>query len=215
MKRIYTLIIFAILLTSLSLNAQDGWVLKKGKDNIKVYSRGNGKSKINELKVEMVLNANLSEIAAFILDIENYPKWSRNLKTSYILKQISDGELYFYTEVNSPWPANNRDLVVHLKILQDTISRTMSITAIGVPNFIPSKKDIVRVPYSNELWTVIPVNNTAVAITYYMQIDPGGSAPAWLVNLFAVSAPLDSFKYLDMLVHQTKYQHASIAFIKN
>ncbi|MDP9041572.1 MAG: START domain-containing protein, partial [Bacteroidota bacterium] len=127
MKWIYTLIIFAILLTSLSLNAQDGWVLKKEKDNIKVYSRGNGKSKINELKVEMVLNANLSEIAAFILDIENYPKWSRNLKTSYVLKQISDGELYFYTEVKSPWPANNRDLVVHLKILQDTISRTMSI----------------------------------------------------------------------------------------
>ncbi|HXB44704.1 MAG TPA: START domain-containing protein [Puia sp.] len=208
-------ILLLILVASLSVSAQDGWTLKKEKDGIKVYSREDNKSKFNELKVEMTLRARLSEIASLILDIENYSKWSRNLKISYVLKQVSDKELYFYSEVNSPWPANNRDLVVHLKISQDTVTKVMTIKAIGVPDFIPPKNGIVRVPFSNETWTVVPIDKSNIRITYHMEIDPGGGAPGWLVNLFAAKAPIESFKYLAMLVHQPKYEQSDIAFITN
>ena len=163
----------------------------------------------------MTIKAKLSEMASLILDIDNYSKWSRNLKTSYVLKQVSDNELYFYTEVNSPWPANNRDLIVHLKVMQDPATKVMTIKAVGVPDFIPIKKNIVRIRFSDETWTIVPVDKSNIRITYYLQIDPGGDAPAWMVNLFAAKAPLESFKYLAMLVQQPKYQQSYIAFIKN
>jgi START domain-containing protein len=215
MKRVYLSVFYFIFFACSSASAQDGWVLKKEKDSIKVYSRNNSQSKFNELKVELTIKATLSEIASLILDIDNYRKWSRNLKVSYVLKQVSDDELYFYTEVNSPWPANNRDLIVHLKIMQDPATKIMTIKAVGVPDFMPPKKDIVRVPFSDETWTVVPIDKSNIRITYYMQVDPGGNAPVWLVNLFAIKAPLESFKYLAMLVQQSKYQQSAVAFIKN
>ncbi len=215
MNWVYCAIFLSTFFASLSADAQDRWELKKEKDSIKVYRRAGSQSKIKEIKVELTIKAKLSEIASLILDIDNYSKWSRHLKTSYVLKQVRDDELYFYTEVNSPWPASNRDLVVHLKIEQDPMTKVMTIKAVGVPDFIPPKKDIVRVPFSNETWTVVPIDKSNLRIFYYMQIDPGGAAPGWLINLFEAKAPIESFKYLAILVEQPKYQHSVLAFIKN
>ena len=215
MRCTYCSMILFLFLTCLAASGQVGWVLKKEKDSIRVYSRQSSQSKFNEIKVELAIKAKLSEIASLILDIDNYSKWSRSLKTSYILKQVSANDLYFYSEVNSPWPAKNRDIIVHLKILQDPVTKVMTIKAIGVPDYIPVKMNIVRIPFSEETWTVVPVEKNRIKIIYYMQIDPGGDAPAWMVNLFATKAPLETFKYLEMLVRQPKYQNAAVAFIKD
>src|ERR1035438_6688861 len=96
-----------VLCTSLITYGQDGCELREQKDNIKVYSRIKGQSKIEELKAEFALNAKLSDLAAFLLDIPNYLNWSYNTKLSYIVKQISPNELYFYKEVKLPWPMSN------------------------------------------------------------------------------------------------------------
>src|ERR1700680_1977339 len=139
MKWVYCGIFLSTFFACLFAEAQDRWVLKKEKDSIKVYSRASSDSKINEIKIELTIKAKLSEIASFILDIDNYSKWSRHLKMSYVLKKVSDDELYFYAEVNSPWPASNRDLIVHLKIEQDPLTKIMTIKETGVPDFIPPK----------------------------------------------------------------------------
>jgi hypothetical protein len=204
-----------VLCTSLITYGQDGWELREQKDNIKVYSRIKGQSKIEELKAEFALNAKLSDLAAFLLDIPNYLNWSYNTKLSYIVKQISPNELYFYKEVKLPWPMINRDLIVHLKILQDSSSKVMTIRGVSVPDFIPPKKDIVRIHFSNESWTVIPKNKNRLQITYYLEIDPGETAPAWMVNLFSTKGSLESFRSLSGQVKAPKYEHASIGFIKN
>jgi START domain len=215
MKQIYLICWLAVSFAGLSADAQDGWVFRKEKDNIKVYTKENPQSKFNDIKVELTIKAKLSELASLILDIDHYSNWSKSLKKAYILKKISNDELYFYSEVNSPWPASNRDLIVHLKISQDPSTKIMTIRAMGVPNFIPAKKDLVRIPFSNETWTVVPVDKQTVKITYHIQIDPGGGAPGWLVNMFSTKAPLESFRYLSILVKQPAYQQSEIAFIRN
>jgi hypothetical protein len=215
MQRVHILSFMLFVFTWLSSSAQDGWELTKETNGIKEYSRFNNQSKLKELKVELTIKAKLTEIASLLLDVDNYSKWSRNLKTSYVLKQVSDDELYFYAEVNVPWPGTNRDLAVHLKISQDSGTKVMTIKEVAVPHFIPNKKDIVRIPYSEETWNIVPIDKSNIQITYSIQVDPGGAAPLWLVNLFATKAPLESFKYLAMLVQQPKYQQSTIAFIKN
>ncbi len=103
----------------------------------------------------MTLSAKLSSLAALVLDIDNYPKWSFNTEKSYVLKKISPSELYFYTLINSPWPVSDRDLAVHLSLVQDSNTHVLTLSAIReIANFIPEKKGIVRVPLSIERWTV-------------------------------------------------------------
>ena len=212
-EHFYFLLLLTLFFSFSSSNAQDSWELKTEKDSIKIYSRKSNSIKYNELKVELTLKAKLSDIASLILDINNYYKWSYNTKLSYVLKQVSKNEIYYYSEVKSPWPASNRDLIVHLKMIQDPLTKIMTINATSVPNFIPPKKNLVRVPFSNETWTVIPAIDTNVKITYFLQIDPGESAPAWLINIFATKAPFESFKNLSTQVKEHK--QVPIAFIKD
>jgi hypothetical protein len=194
---------------------QDNWVLKKEKDSIRVYNRSSAHSKVNDLRVETILRTSLSCLAAVVLDINNYPSWSFNTKTAYVLKQVSSSELYFYSEINSPWPASNRDLAVHLHITQDPVSKSMHITADEVPNFIPQKENIVRVPLSRETWKVVPLDKTTVRIEYELEIDPGASAPAWLINSFSTKGPYETFKNLREQIKLPKYRNVSFPFIIN
>ncbi|SRR5579871_48983 len=198
-----------------SINAQNDWRLKKEQSGIKIYMRSNERSSFNEIKVEMSIQSKLSSLVALLLDVPNHAQWVYNVKSSYILKKVAENELYFYELINSPFPASDRDLVVHLKITQDSQTKTMTISAINIPDFIPQKKNIVRVPVSRESWRVTPVSNNTLKIEYYLEIDPGGSVPAWLINGFAEKGPYESFRHLQSQVDLPKYKNAFVSFIKN
>ena len=195
--------------------AQTGWELKKDQDGIKVYSRATDDSRFNELKVEMTLTATLSSLAALILDIDNYHSWSFNTEKAYVLKTAGPGDLYFYTLIHSPWPASDRDLPVHLQITQDAGTRSLAVLSTCLPDLIPPKKDIVRVPLSVEKWTVSPLADGRIHIDYQLKLDPGAGAPAWLINLFAVKGPFETFSHLRQQIQRPLYRDAVLPFIKN
>jgi hypothetical protein len=209
------LILSFLFLTYFSGIAQNGWNLKKDKEGIKIFSRASEHSKINELKADFSMEATLSELAAVMMDVNNHLQWSYATKSDKILKKISDSELYFYTEMNSPWPVSNRDLIVHLVIRQDPVSKIMTIEETNIPNYMPEKKSIVRVPFSKAVWTVTPVNKKTININYHVDVDPGGMVPAWLVNMFAAKCPFESFKNLRTEVKLEKYRLASLSFVTN
>jgi hypothetical protein len=200
---------------SISANAQNDWRLKREQSGIKIYMRTNEHSSFNEIKVEMTIQSKPSALVALLLDVPNHAHWVYNVRTSYVLKKMSGNELYFYEVVDSPFPASDRDLVVHLKITQDSATKIMNISAINIPEYIPPKKGIVRVPVSNESWKVIPINKNFLRIEYYLEIDPGGSVPAWLLNNFAEKGPYESFRHLQEQVDNPKYKNASVSFIRN
>jgi len=214
MKWINLIFLIPIFFSFASLQAQDGWTLKDEENGIKVYSR-HSEFKFDEIKVELAIKARLTDIAAVLLDVPDYTQWSYNVTSSSILKQVSLNDIYFYTTVKTAWPASDRDVVAHLKITQDSITKLMTVHTISEPDFIPAKKDLVRVPFSDETWKVVPVNGEECRISYFLQIDPGGAAPAWLINLFSTKAPMESFKKFSIQVQKPKYRQSSIAFIKN
>ena len=215
MGRNLLLILFILPLTYFSGFAQGSWNLKKDKEGIKIFSRTSEHSKINELGADFSMQATLSELAAVMLDVDNHVQWVCATQSSRLLKKISDSELYFYTEMNSPWPLSNRDLIVHLVITQDPVSKIMTIKATNVPGYLPENKSIVRVPLSKAVWTVTPVNNKTLNIHYLVEVDPGGTVPAWLINMFATKCPFESFKNLRMQIKHEKYRLTNLSFITN
>ncbi|HVU58403.1 MAG TPA: START domain-containing protein [Puia sp.] len=198
-----------------SLRAQQEWTLKKEENGIKVYSKSSEHSKYNELRVEMTLQASLSSVAALVLDIGNYPNWSFNTKQTSILRTVSASELYFYSEIHSPWPASNRDLAIHLAVAQDPNNKVMTIHAEELPNYIPVKDGLVRVPMSDEIWTVTPAGNGSIKIDYRITLDPGAGTPAWLINMFSVKGPFETFSHVREQLKIAKYSNAKLSFIKD
>ncbi|HET6254851.1 MAG TPA: START domain-containing protein [Puia sp.] len=195
--------------------ASKTWVLSKDQDGIRVYTRTGDSSRFNELKVETTLPGKLSSLATLILDIGNYPNWSFNSEKAYVLKRIGPSELYFYSLIHSPWPASDRDLAVHLHLIQDSDTRTLYIRADEIPGYIPEKKGIVRVPFSIERWVVTPLPGDRLNVDYELQLDPGASAPAWLINLFSTKGPYETFSHLREQLKRPKYHDATLAFIRN
>ncbi|HTR29205.1 MAG TPA: hypothetical protein VMH27_08040 [Puia sp.] len=191
------------------------WDLKKDQDGIKIYGRGGDSSGFDELKVETTMGGRLSALAALLLDIGNYPNWSFNSKQAYVIRTVGPAELYFYSLIHSPWPASDRDLAVHLVVRQDSSTRKLFISADEIANFIPAKKGIVRVPLSVERWVVTPLPGDRIAVSYELRLNPGASAPAWLINLFATKGPYETFSHLREQLKLPRYRGATLPFIRN
>jgi hypothetical protein len=188
---------FFILLLSCSYAfSQGAWKLKKGKDGIKVYSRSSKYSKFNEIKAEFSIKTSLFKFFSVMADIEKYPLWVYGTKSAVVMKRLNEGEVIYYSEINAPWPVSNRDFYSKIKISLDTIKRAITINSYSIPDFKPVKNGIIRIPYSTADWTVSAVDNSTLNVVYKVAIDPGGKLPAWLVNMFATSGPIESFTKL-------------------
>ena len=203
MKNIKIKIIFFFLfstLTAATTYSQYNWKLDKDKDGIKVYESEIKNSNFKSIKVECVLQGTYDKLMAILNDVSRHKDWVYNSKGSNILKRNSPYEFYYYTETRIPWPMSNRDAVIHLTMIRDSLNRFLKITATGVPDFIPEKSGKVRVPRSSINWFVTMPSSTSLSIVYTFEADPGGSMPAWLVNMFADKGPYESFKKLSAIL---------------
>jgi hypothetical protein len=169
------------------------WKFVSGREGIKVYNRSVLNSKIKALKAECILKASAEEVVGLLLDIPAAKKWVCHAKECVLLKTVSDRELFYYTEVDLPWPLDNRDFVTHLKISEDPVTKAININAPAVPGIVPPKKGRIRISQSMASWTITPVGGGKLRVEYTLQVDPGGLIPAHIVNMFACQAPVETF----------------------
>lgn len=140
------------------------------------------------------MTASANQMIAMWLDPENYINWQYNTTNARLIKTINESEIIYYTEVAAPWPVSNRDLVVHLKISQDEKTKILTVSGKSVADFIPTKEQLVRIPLAISSWKVTPISESQLAVEYTMDLDPGGSVPAWMANMVVAEAPYITFK---------------------
>jgi hypothetical protein len=194
---------------------QDNWTLKTNKEGIKIFTRHSEDSKINILKVECELPSTVSQLVAVILDIKSADQWQYNTSHFELVKQVSPSELYYYAESQFPWPASNRDYVSHIVITQNAKTKKVSIDAVNVPDMVPLKTNKVRIINSVGKWTITPISKNLIGIEYVLQVDPGGSLPAYIINTFLTVGPFETFKRLKTQITKPQYSSAVFSFIVN
>ncbi|MFI5157556.1 MAG: START domain-containing protein [Sphingobacteriales bacterium] len=209
------LLLFLLLFKVLPASAQSDWTFNSKNEGIKIYTSIVPNSKIKAIKVECDYKATPSQFVAVLLDIKNSPEWLYHTKFCKVFKQVSPQDLYYYSEVTLPWPAENRDFVSHLTVSQNPITKVVLVNGPAVPGFIPVKSDIVRVAHSGSQWEITPLNNDEIRVIYTLHVDPGGALPAWLINMFATEAPTQIFKNLKTELQKSAYKNATLAFIQN
>lgn len=200
---------------STGVNAQKDWALKLNKQNIAVYTKNQDNSGHKAIKVECLLNTTLTKMVAVLFDVNAGVEWVYSTKSSTLLKQVSPSELYYYSEVSLPWPVSNRDFIAHLTASQDPVTKIVTIDGPTVYDYVPVKEDIVRVKKSSGKWLLKPYQKGVIKVEYVLETDPGGSLPAWLVNLFVTKGPYETFKKLKEQLNKPKYANAKLPFIVN
>jgi hypothetical protein len=196
-------------------SAQNQWVLKTDEADIQLYTRTVPSSPYKALKTVCTLQTTLTSVAAVLLDVMRTPEWVYGTSTCSILKQESPSVVYYYAEMGMPWPVANRDFIVKISMTQDPVTKVITVLAENQPDFIPEKKKLVRIQISSGKWQITPLQDGRVRVEYQLYVDPGGSVPATLVNLFSGKGPFESFRNLKKRVTLKEYSNARIPFIMN
>ena len=191
------------------------WNLEKSKNGILVYSSLLEGQKIKQIKVKTTSKTTLSAAIAVLKHVENYSSWIYNCNSSLLINQKNEFEMMYYSVTTTPWPLQNRDLVVYNKITQDkTTKKTQSIST-PLLNKVPEKENLVRVTDFYGEWTFIPINDNEISIEYYLKIDPAGNIPAWMLNMFIDVGPYQTIEKFKQLLELPQYKNAKFDYIKN
>jgi hypothetical protein len=194
------LLVSCFLLPSNFCFTQYNWKLEKQKNGISVYLSDVKESSFKAVKVECNLTGTYSKLIALLINVSQFNTWIYNNKTSSILKQNSPLDFIYYSETQMPWPLSNRDAIIHLKINTDSLPRFLSISGSGEPDFLPKISGKVRVPDYKANWKITMPSDKTIQINYLLEINPGGSIPAWVANSFADKGPFGTFSKMAELL---------------
>jgi len=209
-------IIALLLLSGVTLVAQsvNEWELRKKEDGITVYTRASDSSDFRQLRMHVQLKTTISAIVAIFKDVPAYTNWVYSCSKSEILKEGVSNEQYYYSESESPWPVNNRDVVMHSVVEQDTTTLVVTSTSKSLIGFKPEVEGNVRVTTVFSVWTLKPLKNGMVDVTYFLSMDPGGWVPVWLMNMTIAVGPFKTLVNLREEVKKEKYLSAKFDFVR-
>lgn len=182
--------------------SQVQWELNRDEDGIRIYTGKGASSKYKEIKVEATLTGTIQKLMSILVGVNHTKGWVYGTKDSYIIKKVSANEILYYSETALPWPVSNRDIPIKMVLNPDTKNNSLKVVASGIPGAIPEKKGIVRIPYFNAYWDVKSDGRNRLNIIYILKMDPGGSIPAGVTNIFVSKGPFETFKNLSQKLRQ-------------
>jgi hypothetical protein len=189
-----------------STSIASDWELELDEESIQIYTRNAKESNFKEFKGVTTLKTSLNSIVSLLEDADACKQWVYKCINEKTLKIISPYERYDYL-VSDGSPLSNRDSIVHIIRTQDIESRTVTFKITGVPDFIPEKQDMVRVPMINESWTLKPEDTGNTIITLQNISNPGGNIPFFLANYYGIYTPFYTLLKLRSVVMDKKYKN--------
>lgn len=199
-----------------SVQAQDNpWQLVKNANGIKVFSRENSKTKLNEIVVTAEAKAPVASFVSVIKDASNHKNWIYLCKEGKVIRYVSPSEWIYYSESNAPWPFENRDVVTKVRLIHDTATKTVFIQSNTFKDSIPVKNNYIRIPYIWTQWAFTPEKNGLTKIQLKLTINLGGDIPKWLMRFTASTGPYHTVKNLLFQVRRPKYKKVHSALISD
>lgn len=185
-----------ILLTVHTVSGQYNWRLTKSKNGINVYTSETENSSFKAVKVECTLTGTYARLISLLTNVSGFTGWIYNNKKSQLLEKKSPYDFIYYSETSMPIPFSNRDVVIRLQLKTDSLPRFMTINGTHVNDVMPEIPGRQRITHYKASWRVTMPGPNSLHIIYFMEVDPGGSLPAWLANSFADKGPFHTFSNL-------------------
>lgn len=179
------------------------------KKNIKIWTYVVPNSELRGFKAVTVVKSSLSGLVSLITDTENAKRWLYRTSTIDVLKRDDTAHLFTIRVITDlPWPFNDREALVDVRITQDATSGKVRIDSNESPDaaHYPVKECCVRMPLVQGFWMFKPLANGMVEVTMSGHADPGGNVPAGAVNFLIQEHPYNTLKGLRKVIGDAKYQ---------
>lgn len=144
-------------------------------------------SDILAFRGEGVIDATIAKVAAVLVDTSRKKEWTPRLVEVRDVRQISSDERIEYHHTASGFFAvRDRDFVMHAKADYDTQSNRLTFYLKSATDpAAPPQEDKIRGEMHRGLFVLTPVEDRKkTKLVIEIHVDPKGSVPKWLVNLF-------------------------------
>ena len=189
-----TFIALALLACSL-ISAQSEWELAKEKNGIVIHTRQLEGSNVKEFKAQTFVEADIADLETLIDNIEDYPEWQANVKSTELIDRPTDSTEYFYLQLSTPWPVKKRDMVLFSTKSTDS-NGVLKYDLKSESDHRPESDQYIRITDGFGKWQFTPMDDGKIEVYYEFYADPAGSVPSWLVNAFVVDGPYDTLTNL-------------------
>jgi len=211
MKNIVVLIFFLAVQNSFMFSQAD-WDLNRDTDGIKVYSKEVEGYQFKSFKAITTINGSIHDFVFTLADIANFPKWGHQIKSAKILEKTGDTLLIYYSIAKAPFPYKDRDGIYLNRFKWNSDSKTLIVEIEVLTDYLDHDDNYIRVK-GYGYWKTVLVSENKMEVTFSMQIDPGGSIPSWLANLFVDGTPFNTLLNLKNTIQASKETNFRYDFI--
>jgi Polyketide cyclase / dehydrase and lipid transport len=161
------------------------WTLESDSDGITVYSRKPEDSSIREVLAESTILAPLARVLGAIEDYRNYPEFMPYVEESAVWEE-SEGKIRLFLQLGFPPPISDRYYTIVMHRPPDPLdAAAVFVLWDAARDDLPRKTGRgIEVTVNRGGWRLQPGAGAGeTRVLYYVHTDPGGSLPAWAVNL--------------------------------
>ncbi len=201
-----------IFFQSVSLFSQEDWKLIKESEDIKVFTKNENNYKLDTFKANVTVNASISNFVSVLKSIPIFPKWGHNIKSANLLEKSGDTLQIYYSIAKAPFPYKDRDGIYLNRFRWQKERKTLMVDIEVLDDYLALDEKYVRVK-GYGYWDVKEISENEIFVTFSMQIDPGGSIPSWLANMFVDDSPYNTLLNIKTLLESGDYEKQTFNFI--
>lgn len=206
MRVILWFLLYLLLGCSDVIAVDSSWTLYQDQPPVRVEYR---KSPDNVLQIRASTTVN-SGTGAFLYLLEDTAKvrnWLANSHSAKVLAQPDQYTHLVHTKFNAVWPISRRDMVTRSVWTQHSETRVLTIEVSDIGQHHPVDAGYIRMQQVSGTWTLTPLTQGKLQITYQGQADPAGRLPHFLSNSVALRSTFQTFDKLSEVLasYQQKY----------
>ena len=204
------LLLFILTFLGTTVSSQENWEQQKNKNGIKVWTKDYPNSKFKQFKATTKIKADLKNVVAVFLDIENMSAWYDRVEKVTLVEKISETEGIYKIDFELPWPVADRISAVRAVLTYDSIKNEVRVNTKYEKGIINDSDRLVVTDIQSE-WILTPVEGGYVEIFHKGYMHPAGSLPAWIANSGVKEGPVKTLTALIEILPD--YANSKVLFL--
>lgn len=186
--------------------ADSSWKLHQERQPVRVKYR---KSPANLLQISASTTVH-SGVGAFLYLLEDTATirhWLANSHSAEVLAQPDQHTHLVHTRFKGVWPVSPRDMITRSVWSQQPDTGVLTILVSDIGQHYAVNAGYIRMQQVSGEWTLTPLPQGKLQITYQGQADPSGHLPHFLSNNVALKSTFQTFEKLSEVLanYQQKY----------
>jgi hypothetical protein len=198
--KLQLLLIFSLFIVTFRALAfsETKWELQSDKEGIQIYTKDVEGAKFKQVKGVTNVPISLEHLVSILTDFNNYHIWNEHISESHVVSTSDDTTHYVYTMEDTPWPVQNRYHVSKMTVSKSDAQCMIHFES--VPDFVEKRVDAIEMKRQRGFWRLSALPEGGCTIEFFMDKNPGGYVPAWLVNYLIIETPFKTLHNLRELI---------------